>query len=744
MKRTLIVAALAASCLVPLAVRAQQAQSTNAGTSAPDANAEPSGTNEVTVGAGYVSGKSFLFGRFTGLVDPGFAIGDFTYRGHDPWDSGGTHYWDIEAANLGLTSRSVSAAYGQQGTWGLKFYYDGIPYYGSNTFHSVYNPNGSLAAGIAKGSVGSATSLTGKLNVLEAKTQRNIFGGNAHYQVGDWVFSTNIRQEHKEGIKETGLTFGGTPVSPSYSAVTTGAVLYFPEPINYDTGRYEAMAQYNGARLQAQLGYTFSAFNDNTTYFQGQNPFALSAATFGPGVAGLSAYWSTPPSNSAHQVKAQVGLNVTPRTRLNVNFAYGLQMQNDAFAPSTGNVNATGISIPRSSLDGLVNTIFGNAAITSEPLDRVNVRASYTIDDRDNMTPRSHYVTAVGDALANTGPTGYSNTPSSYIHQKASLEGGYRVLDETKLTLDYDYDSTLRTFADTKDVTENTFGGKVRSHILDDVNGSLGYSHAMRDAHNYNQNAPWDFLDNAGNLDFGGLFKFYEASRTRDEVKGTLDFSPNHTLNGTFMIKYDNDDYSQSTLGLRNNESISLGPDITWQPTEDLTFHGYYTYQRVYYDQNSVYWTSTTCNANGFTTTAGCNGQWNGKTTDQVHSVGLDAEWKAIPDRLKVKLGYNLSYGDTGFVISDGGTLALGAPANSSLATAPLPDVVSLLNSLTLRVEYNLQSNVMLFIGDTLERLDYQDFALTSATAYSTGLLPGDANPSYFVNVVFVGMRYRF
>ena len=729
MKRIAIVAAMATTCLVPLAVRADGPVVTD---------------NYIDVGAGYVSGKSYYFGRFTGLVDPGFAIGNFDFWGRDAWDSGGTRYWNIEGANLGLTSRSFSAEYGQQGTWGVKVYYDGIPYYASDSFKSVYNSNGTLVAGIAKGSVTNATALTGKLNEYDVSLQRDIFGGHFHLEVGDWRFSTDIRQEHKEGTQETGFTFGGTPVSPSYAAITTGALAYFPQTVNYDTGRYQVMGQYNGQRVQAQLSYNLSVFNDNVSSFQLANPFALATANFGAGVGGVSAIYSTPPSNSAQQVKGQLAYNVTPTTRLNANFAYGWQYQNDAFVPSTGNPNVVGTLVSRSSLAGLVNTMYGNAAITSSPIERLDLRASYTIDDYDNMTPRSHYITSVGDSVSNTGPNGYFNSPASYLKQKATAEAGYRVLPQTKITLDYDYDSTVRTFADTKDVTENIFGGKVRSNLVDDVNASLGYSHAMRDAHNYNQNAPWDFLNNAANLDFAGLFKYYEASRTRDEVKGNLDFSPGHEWNGSFMIKFDNDDYPQSTLGLRSNSSVSLGPDVTWQPTDDLTLHGYYTYQRVYYNQNDVYWSTATCNANGFTTTAACNGEWNGKTTDQVHSVGFDAEWKAIPDKLKFKLGYNLSYGDTAFVISDGGALALGAPANASLVTAPLPDVVSLLNSLNLRAEYNLRPDITLYAGDILERLDYQDWAYTASTIYSTGILPGDSKPSYFINVFFMGVRYRF
>src|SRR5471030_2619100 len=66
---------------------------------------EPVYTNSVSLGVGYQSGDAFKFGSFTGLnKQGGFGIGDMTLRGRDPWDSGGTRYWDFEAANVGLDS----------------------------------------------------------------------------------------------------------------------------------------------------------------------------------------------------------------------------------------------------------------------------------------------------------------------------------------------------------------------------------------------------------------------------------------------------------------------------------------------------------------------------------------------------------------------------------------------------------------------------------------------------------------
>ncbi len=733
-----------------------EAASTNEfeiGAAAPEQKAPPICTNEIDagVGGGLLRGQYYKFGRFTGIVDPVFGIGGVTIRGRDPWDSGGTHYWDIEGSDLGLDDRSASINYGQQGSWGIKLYYDGIPNFNSQSFQSIFNKDGTLGSGIAPGSVNNARTLTNKLQNYDVSTQRDIFGGNANYQSGDWSFTAGARHEHKDGLKEDSFLFGSSPVSPSTSNVSSGALMYFPEAVDYDTDRYDATMAYNGADLQVQFGNTFSNFTDNVNAYNVKNPFALTTgygAGFNP--ANLSANISAPPSNLADQIKFQLAFNLAPKTRLNVNLGTGVQMQNEAFPPETGNPYATGSFIPRSSFNGLIIPTLGNVALTSEPLPKLNVRASYTIDDRDNLSPRNNYVFNLGDVAA---ASSQFNLPYSFMHQTAKLEAGYRVLPETKVTLGYTFDDTHRSYADTGDVTENTFLAKVRSAFDDGLSGSLGYSHAIRVASNYNEASPWGyFLPNGSgtSVDFAGLFKYFEASRNRDEVKGTLDAELQRGLMGTLVLKFDNDDYPDSTLGMRSNTNFSIGPDLSYQPTKTTTTHFYYTYQRTFYDQNDIYSTSTSCNSNGSTITPTCNGEWHGKTTDQVHTVGFEGEWEAIPSVFKLTATYNFSYGDTAYSVADGGAFALcgGAcpgAANASLVTAPLPDVTSMLNSFTLRGEYKLQKNLTLYMGNTFERFVVEDFAYDyGATQYSTGLLSGDLKPSYTVDIVTAGLRYSF
>ena len=93
--------------------------------------------------------------------------------------------------------------------------------------------------------------------------------------------------------------------------------------------RYDAMAEYANRRLQVQVGYTYSQFTDNQSVVNLVNPFAFTASSrVGGSPALISSYYTAPPSNSEHQVKLLIGYNITPTTRLNANFAYGLQMQN--------------------------------------------------------------------------------------------------------------------------------------------------------------------------------------------------------------------------------------------------------------------------------------------------------------------------------------------------------------------------------------------------------------------------------
>ena len=85
---------------------------------------------------------------------------------------------------------------------------------------------------------------------------------------------------------------------------------------------------------------------------------------------------------------------------------------------------------------------------------------SYTIDDRDNQSPRNAYAV---DTRSNTStsangdcapPAGLClNLPFSFEHQTITAEAGYRILPQTKVTLNDTFETIYRSYADASFVT---------------------------------------------------------------------------------------------------------------------------------------------------------------------------------------------------------------------------------------------------------------------------------------------------
>jgi len=795
-------AAVAASiCLLPLHAFAQAAATPAA---------QPL-TNWITIGGQYQSGGSDYLGRFSGAVSPGFyGLGDFHFGYRDSWDSGGTNYFLMDGANMGLPDRSFSAKFGQQGTWGGFFSYDGIPY-NASPIQSVWQSTGALVPGVPAGSLPlgnypspaqypavthlippfvtnsaalplpaiffptPSSTLAGSLYGDNISTQRNVFTGGGKFQLGDWTISASIRHENKTGYLVNSLEIGGTVgltgtgtgagKNTAPAAGLTSGLGYFAQPIDYDTDRYDVTAAYSTERFQVQLGYMFSNFTDNLSQFNAQNPFALGALAgsgnfsgTGTTPAGITAPYALPPSNSAHQVKLLVGYNFDPTTRVNANFAYGLEMQNAPYVTGSGNA-ASNPYLPRTSFDGLVQTLFGNVAVVAQPIPKLDVRLSYTIDNRDNQSPSNAYgvntrstatTSGGGDCAFTVGATAglCYNLPYSYEHQTITGEVGYSVLPHTKVSLNDTYEITQRNYADASFVTSNTVTAKVRSQLLDDVFGALSYSHQERSANNYANGNTFTLLTNGG---VGpdtppGFMVYFEASRIHDDVKASVDVSPTSTLTGSLMMKFSSDRYPNSTDGLRNNRNIEIGPDVSWQPTPALLAHAFYTFQQIYNDQSSLY---TSAGTGTGPTGTGYYVPWTNKTTDAVHTAGVSLDWQAITDVLKFSVDYSFAYGDTAYALGDGMAVIGGGINSQSTAAAltlqPLPDVTSMLNTIAIRGEYTFRPNMTLIFGYEYERFSYKDFMSgTSPTAYANALLPGTLNPNDSIHVVGAGLRVRF
>ncbi len=795
--RTLLGASV---CLLPLLSVAAFADDFDV-SDTPAQAAAPLSPNWITIGGQYSSGRSDWFNRYSAAQDPGFqALGELNYSTGDAWDSGQTFYFKVQGDNLGLDDRSIHIQTGEQGKWGLSFAYDGISYDGGHNYQSVFNPDGTLVAGNTPGGASvdykqilGATGgppatkyavwqpyLTTPVTTgfSQLSLQRDISNINGKYQFGDWVVSGGWRHEHKEGWQQQSLTIGGAPslqsVSPSYyapagSSLTgtqkpltfTSGMAYFIQPINYDTDRFDLAAAYNTRAYQAQISYTYSQFQDNATQIDLQNPWNFFASTstnhaapvnsinstFGGAANGsITGNYVLPPSNSAHQVKVSFGTNLPLNSRLNVNLGYGVQVQNAQFVQGSGNPAVASPTLPAQNLNGLVETLFGNVALASQPIKGLDLRVAYTIDNRDNETPRNNYLVYPVSA---TTVDSHIYTPFTFRHQSLTAEAGYRVWGQTKLTLNDTVDEMFRSYGLATNTETNRTTLKLRGPVTSGLFGSISGAYENRWAQAYNPNGIWNVIDTAptvgasidGQHNPSNFVMFYEASRKHTEVKATLDATPFDTVAVSLMGKVSRDTYPTNSVGMRNNHNLSIGPDVSWEVSKAFSVHAFYTYQQLYFDQSALY-------AGGSGATA-YSVPYQMSDTNSVQSAGVSADWQAIPEKLKITFDTNFSYGDTAYGLGEGVT-TLGASITSPVTGAvaaftPLPDVKSLLLSVSVRGEYTINARTSVLFGYAFERFNYKDFLNNvGSTQYANAFVPGTYNPNEAVHVISAAVRMRF
>ncbi len=753
---TLRAIALAGVSLLPLAAFAAE-----------DASDKPQYNNEVSVGGRWQSENNPFFGRYNGFGDSGFGLlGGFAVRSRDAWDSKGTQYLEATGKNIDFTDNrnapesSVAVKFGQQGWWGANVAYDAITYTG-NTIYTPYTASGSLVPGLlpyggasltAPGSVFTTTygnrptSLIALLAKTPTDTRRDIVSGGANYRMGDWLYTINLRHEHKDGTMEQ-------TVDGSYTGIG------FAQPIDYDTDRYTVSAAYSTRQLQAQLNYSYSRFTDNNTAFNATyftSPTATSNALYQAAAA-----YSLPPSNDAHYVTGALGYNLLPGTRFTGNFRYGVELQNDNMEPTTYSTAAqfaslTGgggyslLSSNPSSLQGKAQVYGATAQISSNPLNNLDLTANYRLDGRDASTP-VYTVAGFHGTDGAISANASSSFPQSWLKQNAAVEAGYRLLpsSNTKVTVGYAYDNVDRSIAQVGHSNSSTLSAKISSSPLMDLSGSAAYEHGNRSAVT-NCNLPWQYLANSGATACEQSIAFYQAPMTTDAAKFRANYTPNEALSVGLFGKFAQDHYhypgfnpanATGYTGTSMDRNISAGPDVAYRLSKDISLHAFYTFERIFFANNG--------NGAGPASVPPGTDRFTAATTDDVHTVGLSGDWK-ITDRLKLGASYNFYYGDVSYYMYNG-VVVPGTPTVSYANVAALPNVNSSMHSLKLNGQYALTPTMTLWGGYSYDVFKDNDWAYntwapvtpTSATGGAT-LSTGVPNPSYHVNAVYTGVTVKF
>ncbi len=649
----------------------------------------------IDAGAGDITDKPGKFGDYTGLNKKGEYLildGAARYRGPD------ANYWNLNASNLGLDSRSLDVEGGKQGKYKLNLKYDELPHFISDSVQTPFAGAGTGSLTLPPGFRFPTTGLMplGGLPQTELGTQRKSLGvGASVIPMGDWELAVNFRHETKDGTQRSAGAF--------FSLNSTQLVA----PVDYVTDQVDASASYTGSKLQAKFAYYGSTFHNGNETLTWQNPFT---ETF-PGTS--SGQLALPPGNQFHQLLASAGYQFTPHTRGTAEVAFGQMSQSESFVAPTLNSTLAVPGLPGSSFSGRADTMDANVKLTSAMTDKLRLNAAYIHNERDNQSSQAVYPQVSTDMFLGASRL---NQLYDFKQDKFKLDGDYRFSAVTKGSVGVEHNTTQRTAQEVDRTREDTVWGRVTSRALDRLDVTLKLLHGERRNTGYFAlnwlNAP---------LENPILRKYNMAGRNRDSAALRGDFTVTDNVSAGLGFDVSNDQYldANSTIGLSRGNEYNLSGDLSVVLTPQTRLNVFANHQEIYTKQNG--------------SQAFGAPDWTGQNTDVIDLVGIGVK-HTVKDKFDVGADYTRSRSHS--------EISVGSP----LGGAGFPDMTAKLDRLKLYASYQLKDNVSLLGSYWYERFDSNNWMLDGvAPATIPNVLTfGEQPPKYSVHVFRVAVRYKF
>jgi MtrB/PioB family decaheme-associated outer membrane protein len=738
---------------------------------------EPS--SSLTVGVGSVSSKTvpntsvgnwssnrnYMFGDYNGMYKTGgYLIGDveINKRGDN-----NANYFELKGTNLGLDSRNLQIRGGEQGNWGMKLEYDQIHKLWSDSYQTPFLNAGGTSltlpagwvAGAVSGSTANMTQLAASMQSFNIETQRkSIALGLTKLLPDDWNVAVNYKHETKQGNRLIGATFGTSGGNPR------AAVL--PEPVDYTTKLFEAIARYSTEKLQLQFAYHGSFFNNEKDRLVWMNPYANVAGaspwagTVGYGLANNLGQIGLPPDNQAHQLSGSFGYMLSKATRLAGNVSIGRNTQNEAFLPYTVNTGLVSTDpLPRSSLNGKVNTTHLDFKLTSKLDPKLNLVAAYRYDDRANKTPQSLYnyiggdsanQTNIGSTNANSDRLRY-NLPGSSTKQQIDVELDYKLAAHTKLKLGAEYDWVKKTFEAITSEKEATVKGEVHQHFNESTTGGLNYAYSDRRTDTYNASAPFFatftplYTGNATFLAQGQWDnnpfqrKFFLAPRLRNKLHAFLNFEPAPKFDVHLALDYKDDNYKDSYYGLKRTKTYAQHFDASYAASDALTMRAFVSNDRTYNNEKSNT-LAAACSliggANGKDAPTNPRCEWAADILDHGLTTGFGFVYKP---GAKYEFGFDY----TRVFWTGENNMSAGAALTQPTT---LPADVSNMHRIDLFGRYQLEKDLSINVKYIYERMRVKDWAMDGVVSNTLASVIGtnQTSPNYNVHALGVSLSYQF
>ena len=678
---------------------------------------------------------------------PEAPFGSFRFRLFKPDES---YSLDIGGDLIGQKDQSYFLSTGRLGLWGFDFSWDQIP-------HTLSTDARSLETQTSTGvfvlpSPRPPLSAYNLAPFQDVRTQWDIarFSGTWTPTL-DLDLKADYTLTRKNGDRPLSMAFG----SPGNNFVE------FIQPIDQTIHDFRIHASYAGEWWQVQGSYTLSIFQNGLDSLTAANPcFGLKApsppAGCGADANGASANGrlSVAPDNMANTISLAGAVNIPFwRTRLSANVSYSLRTQDDTFLPHTNNptlAQSPSLVLPASNLDGIVQTVLFNLNAVSRPLPPLTLTAKYRlydlIDDSNELVFPGH---VINDRTLVKEPR--QNGQYSYLKQNLDVDARWRFGTPAALTGGFGWEYWDRN-EHREAPTTNEYFGKLALDVtpVDWFLGRLTYIPSVRRISDYNTDAHLQHSvveDDPSSLAGQGqsflLRKFDEANRNRQRIDLMLQFTPLETLTISPIGGYRYDDYPDSSLGLQNAETWTLGIDVGWSPIEWLSFSAGYEYEfgKTHQQSRSREQTGTTIfDFPDFT--------WTSENVDRIQTVYAGIRATLIPKLLEWTLGFAYQTANGQVNTSNPVKPTSGTAAQDANATAkPFPATDESLIRLGTAIRYAFWKGWAATVAYSFEKFTGTNFRTDGLNPFvpgNTSIWLGSDARDYTAQYVTLSLSYQF
>jgi Putative outer membrane beta-barrel porin, MtrB/PioB len=404
----------------------------------------------------------------------------------------------------------------------------------------------------------------------------------------------------------------------------------------------------------------------------------------------------------------------------------------------------------------------------SHPIPNVDTRVFYGLDARSVSVDQNKVDTGgegggTADAGLTTGTYNYV-VPQDWFKQNAGAEVGYRILpaSDTKVTVGYRYDGIDRSNAQVGRSSTSTATVAVLSELGSQVNGKISFDYSDRTG-TISYLTPWaNLAGSPSGQTYSGAY--YQAPMTSEAVTFRADYTPMHVLTSGVFLQFKNENYTYGDVspvgtataatipltgeggGVKQDYTLTVGPDINYRPTETINVHLFYTFEMLYYNNLG----NGACSTPSTATTAACKGTagyFQNTYSSSTNTIGLSGEWQ-INEKLKLRGDYTLSYGTVMFGEYNG--VFVGTPTASYQNVGNYPDINSLMNSIKVTATYQLRPDIQLIAEGFYTSFHNNDWDDTANAIQGAGtsaisiLTPGYASPNYSIVALVAGIKFRF